>query len=538
MKVQIKSSVQAFKGQEAARTQAVNALANGLLTRAKALRARGVSIDYVDYIEKNLFIINEADALIPFHLNQIQQLHYRRKKEAEAAGKPKKFLVLKYRRGGFTTLEQGLSYSMMATRPNTECLTLAQDAESTQRIFKMVRLMHLMNPNAPKESGDSKREISYSTLNSSYYIHTAGSKSVARGQRLARMHGSEVAFWELPPDDIQNLVAGLSEAARMGEMVLESTANGAKGWFYHTFSEAMRGSNDWTPLFYPWYMDAANYIVPSEEDSEKILDTLDDEEALLVNTHGCTIGQLLWRRLKRFSLKKLFAQEYPSHWQEAFIVRGTTFFDPETLKWHAARCSTPLEDSQTGLTVWKKPEPGCTYVMGADCSEGVDMGDFSYAGVLNKATGEQVARMQMRCRPEVFGRKLVQLAKHYNKATIGVERNNHGHSVLNTILNVEKYSHIYYAKELLKTANGTVHSRKAGWLTNGSTRPVLLDDINAALEEKLILVNDAVFLEQCKVFVDRGGRYEAAQGEHDDGIIAWGIAWQVKKNTKKGLILT
>ena len=40
-----------------------------------------------------------------------------------------------------------------------------------------------------------------------------------------------------------------------------------------------------------------------------------------------------------------------------------------------------------------------------------------------------------------------------------------------------------------------------------------------------------------KVFVDRGTRYEADKGEHDDLVMAWGIAWQARKQPRKGTVL-
>ena len=339
-------------------------------------------------------------------------------------------------------------------------------------------------------------------------------------------------------DDIENSVAGLTEAARHGEVVFETTANGTTGWFYSKFKEAMEGNNSWTPLFYPWHEDPQNAIEPDELKYEEILDTIEEEEANFVDRHDCNIAQLNWRRIESKRLKKLFPQEYPSTWLEAFLTRGTMFFDTETIERHFRQATDPLKSSDE-LEVWVQPEAGCEYVAGADCSEGVANGDFSVMGVLNKTTGEQVARLRGRWRPEVFARKCVELCRKYNNALFGCEINNHGHSVMNTVVNTLRYRYIYYRRDSLrKNAKGQkVKEKKPGWHTNAQTRPLLLDELNEALEEDHMLANDKLFLAECKTFVDNGGKYEAAEGEHDDLVIAWGIAWQARKTPKKGTIL-
>jgi hypothetical protein len=394
-----------------------------------------------------------------------------------------------------------------------------------------------MNVNAPPIGYDSKSEISYPSMNSAFYIHTARGKSMGRGQTLYRVHGSEVAFWDMNSDDIDNLTVGVTEAARYGEIVYETTANGADGWFYHKYKEAMEGKNEWIPLFYPWYIDPMNYEEPSIAEHEMIIDTLDDEESELVDRHNLNIGQLYWRRNEKRRLKKLFAQEYPSNWTEAFLVRGSTFFNHDTVDKIARTCDDPIRDNDQ-ITVWKDPEPGVRYVCGADCSEGLDAGDFSVCGILNLTTGEQVARLMGRWRPEVFARKSIELCKKYNNAVFACEINNHGHSVMNTVMNTLHYKYIYYRMNDLKRSKGRkVKEKKPGWQTNAQTRPILLDDLNEALEEQYMIVNDQQFLMQCKTFVDRGGKYEASAGEHDDLVIAWGIAWQARKVPKKGTII-
>jgi hypothetical protein len=60
-----------------------------------------------------------------------------------------------------------------------------------------------------------------------------------------------------------------------------------------------------------------------------------------------------------------------------------------------------------------------------------------------------------------------------------------------------------------------------------------LDELNEALEQGHMGVNDRSFLVDCKTFIDTGTRAEASEGEHDDTIFAWGIAWQARKTLER-----
>ena len=67
-----------------------------------------------------------------------------------------------------------------------------------------------------------------------------------------------------------------------------------------------------------------------------------------------------------------------------------------------------------GLTVHVPPQPGHTYVIGADPAEGNPQSDESAAVVLDYANGEQVATLGLRCDPEMFAVHLDRLARLYD----------------------------------------------------------------------------------------------------------------------------
>ena len=469
--------------------------------------------------------------------NAMQKRHQAAKEKAIKAGKKPHFLLLKYRRGGLTTWEQATSYRMVCTQPNSTCLTLADTDQNTKAIFRMVALMLHLDPRCPSHPEESKSHIAFPDIHSHFHIGTAGAKALSRGDTLDRVHGSEVAWWRGDFDMIENLVAGLTEAARFGEVVFETTANGAYGWFYENFKEAMEGNNPWIPLFYPWFIDPINYIEPTPELTIQFHDTVSKDEMAVMNKYDLSLGQMLFRRAKQFERKKLFAQEYPESWEEAFVVRGFTFFDLTTLEKLSARCQEPI-DERDQITIWERPIAGEEYCAGADVGEGLQDGDFSVCGIVSRTTGKQVAVLRGKWRPEVFASKCVTLCKHYNEALFACEVNNHGHSVMNTVMNTLKYKNLYRRVRVLdrNKFGQEKQERVPGWRTDGKTRPILLDDLNEALENNYLLVNDKMFILEAKTFVDHGGKYEADSGQHDDSIMAWAIAWQCRKQKKKSYI--
>lgn len=492
-------------------------------------------IEPIDYAEKFVRITTEDDPplVIPFRRNPVQQVYYGKKLSAptpRATGK--RIIVLKSRRMGITTIEQALSYARCRTQRGSECITVAQTKPETEKIFKMVKRMHDDDPNKAKLNTDRKDALSYKLLRSTFTLSSAASTAVARGSTLSKVHGSEVAFWETNDQDTRNLIVALGEAARKGEMVLESTANGVGGFFYDTWKEAEEGKGIWSPIFLGWYMDSRNSVVPRPGEREQIIETLTEEEIFLVERFNCDIGQLAWRREKSKGgekAKKLFKQEYPATAEEAFISSGMSYFSIDTIETRMRQCKDPIRESE-GMAVWKDPQPGCRYIVAADTSEGTNGSDPSPIVVLEWETGEQCLRLNWSVKPHVLGRKCVELAKLYNGAIIAIECNNTGHSALNTVLNQENYGNVYYHENDVRDESRM--NTTPGWRTDGKTRPVLLGDLEDALEKNLFVFNDKLFLSQCRAFRDNGnGKAETGrgQGHHGDLVIAWGIAWQVRK---------
>jgi hypothetical protein len=307
--------------------------------------------------------------------------------------------------------------------------------------------------------------------------------------------------------------------------------------FHSLWAEAKSGANDFTTAFYVWWEDPAYRI------AGPALDDLTAEERRLKATWGLDDDQIRWRREKKRQLRDRFAQEYPEDDVTCFVASGRCCFDTQALLAIQSRIAgepapfllavlrsgkgAELSVSPSRLSVWKKPEGGRQYVIGADVGEGLTGGDASCACVLDRESGEQVVELHGRIAPDRFGHLLDALGRFYNLATIAVERNNHGHSTLNTLRNVCRYPRLYYHVRYDQTGRG---KPMLGWPTDQATKPILVDDLAAAIAGGHLLVHSSEFVDECFTFVTTdSGSQEAQEGKFDDRVMAAGIAWQARK---------
>lgn len=144
------------------------------------------------------------------------------------------------------------------------------------------------------------------------------------------------------------------------------------------------------------------------------------------------------------------------------------------------------------VRIYETPKADRKYALGADVAEGVESGDFSTAFVIDSDLN-QVASFHGHIDPDLFGKLLCKLGKHYNNAILALEINNHGHATMAKIKDLN-YPNIYYRMVLDELTNDM--TQKLGWQTNVKTKMLMLDDFVAAWRDNHIRIKDADLLRE------------------------------------------
>ena len=510
------------------------------------------------YIEKWLKIQTKDGTVEPLKLNEPQRRLMDEVERQEAAGKPVRIIILKARQMGFSTLTEAMIFYRTATAFATASLIVAHTDEATNNLFRMSRryydeLPPILRPmlrasNAQELDFDKplKSKIKAPGLGSRIRCATAGGKGVGRSYTLRCLHLSEYAFW---PGDKAETFTGLVQAVpdKPGTMiVIESTANGFddfKAKWDNAVEAQRRGEDGFVPVFFPWYeMQEYRRDVPPGF-------ALTQEERVIRETFGLDEEQMAWRRWCIANQCggdiNLFHQEYPATPDEAFISTGRCVFDQAALVLRREQVrkdawergvfrvqkgtdgrilSYEWTADQAGpIRIRKQPEKDVPYVIGGDTA---GTGSDYFAGqVLDNRTGEQVAVLHHQFGERMYAEQMYCLGMYYNSALIGVETNYSTYPEM--VLEELNYPKLY-VRERYDTYTGEM-AKAFGFDTNSKTRQVLVDGLKDAAQEALDTITDYDTLGEMLTFVyDEKWKGQAEQGEHDDLVMALGIAHAIR----------
>ena len=492
--------------------------------------AQKFKVDFPLYAKNVLRVVTKDGELVPFKLNQAQKLvHAKLDKQLKETGRVRA-LVLKARQVGISTYIEGRLFWRTTQTRNANAFVLSHLAESTNSIFQMVSTFYDNVPHKafqPSLTSRSAQTLLFQDINSRYRVGTARSAQTGRSQTNRFVHGSEVAFY---PQG-QDIVAGLLQSVgdKDTEVILESTANGAGGWFYEQVMKSLRGESEWIVCFVPWFV--------MDEYRRKLRPYFErtTEEEALSEKYDLDDEQLQFRRDKIDELGSLdlFRQEYPSNEMEAFLTSGRCFVEDNVLSAAEEECYTPDfigELSQSQLyerdsgpyREWHRPMDNESYVIGADIAEGLSHGDYSCAQVLD-ARGRQVACYHGHVDPWEFGEILSQLGQRYNGAYMVVERNNHGLTTLRRLQEINYPS--MFVESSVDGAYGDKMTKRGGFLTTSKTKPLIIDNLAALIRQRDAGVADVHLIRELRTYViNEKGATNAQSGCYDDRVMAFAIA--------------
>lgn len=515
--------------------------------------------DFEAFAEDQLKIMNKQGQIVPLVLNRAQR-HVLRlfALQMQHTGRIRA-IVLKGRQQGISTLTEALAYWMVMFTPGMRAFILTHEQSATDTIFEMAQRYHdNIDPVFRLQTKKSNvKELRFVT-ESGYQVATAGAKGAGRSKTIQFFHGSEVAWW---PNDRMH-AAGILQAvpdAPGTAVILESTANGTGNYFHEVWTKAWdalrfqydgdielmaKKHPDYIPIFVPWFWQE-EYRLPVPHGWRRSI-----EEEQLALRYGLGDEQLVWRRVKVETLgPDLFKQEYPNEPSEAFMRSGRLFFPAESLERildvvrepQAVGILVRERDTvrfvpQRGgwLRLWEFPDPNEHYVLGADVAEGLDEPhDRSVVEVIKRGiVSRQVAEAIPLVSPDELGKIILLIADFFGgNVWLGIERNSFGRSTVGVVLQ-QNYPYIYQMHKGDSEVMGERKTRKWGWETTSSSRPVLTADLQAALRDGSLEILSKEAYDELASFVILNGKPQAAKGCRDDIVMALGIAWQMHQRTR------
>lgn len=543
-----------------------------------------IARDFYLYCERNLMIKDKVSgAIVPLELNWAQKTLVDMVLNDLLNGRPVRYIILKARQMGLSTIIEALCYWWTSTHRNISSVIIAHEKEASKNLYEMFRRYYANSYPAfqPQLKYNTKNDLTFDASDDEKQeAIMAGKTMPGLGSRILTLvakedagrsgtnhffHGSEVAAWEDSADVISGALQTVPIAANTFAF-LESTAKGVGGYFFQEWMSAEKGESQFTPFFLAWHdheeyeLDPAGGLAPYT-DREKALiigDPNHPDEPSPFEKKNLNPQQMQrkisWRRRKMLDFKtdpQKFDQEYPDTPMIAFLSSGSYAFPVNRIlqMQDMAKLDTSLEygeivvrhtDNNTPyyvfesaeaspLKVWELATPGVKYCIGVDVAEGIEVsastgkeGDYSVIDVMDVETRKTVARWRAHIDPDLLGDVVFDLGMYYNVALVGVEANNHGIVTIQKLRN-RFYRNLYH-RETSEEEDFQTRTTLLGWLTTRKTKAMIIKDLAAAIRDGDIEDFDPVFLGEALVYVSNDrGQYGGKENGHDDTVMAKAI---------------
>lgn len=541
--------------------------------------------NHATFARESLTVENEQRALVPMVLGPGQIRLDEAIERQRKIGRPVRIIYLKSRRIQATTGTAARYFHQTAFAAGVHTVVLAHDDTSTRNIFGIYKRFHdtykpfslgrpvfvpsKVNPaegqwidgyGLPPSDPLSDRiyyEFGGDPKSSFIQIHTAGSVNFGRSFRITNVHFSEFPYY---PDPAGTLAAVMSAVPKLPDTcaIVEGTAKTIGDYFHTMWQQAMDPGSDseWLGIFMGWWEHPTNRM-PLAIPPDRFQDSLSREEWDLKGKYNLDLPQLNWRRwtiANDFNGDMTrFRREHPCTPEEAFAANSRTRFSiPHLTKiyFKAAPLAGELEVEDVGagekrlvlspnehgaFRVWRRPEKGRLYVLGADCAQGLDINegkgeanpDWTCGQVLDRDTGEQCAVLRARMMPGESGRYVARVGKFYNMAQICGERNpgGGGVSMLEAVINADYPPSLLYHRSVTPDRDPQIRGDRLGWDTSGVSRPQLISALDEVIRQLAITLHDPITVSELMTFVIKpNGKAEHQSGCHDDTVIALALA--------------
>lgn len=436
----------------------------------------------------------------------------------------------KDRTQGWTTFMQFLLYERFCRAGGGTGKCVSRKDEATEENFQILKSLMTQTPplvfprvlkgNLVRSNQKEVRVAHMDGRTSVVKCITSGDKGMGRGGAVRWWFIDEFAWWERGKEALGGALESWDDVPG-NFIVIVSTGRG-KERFYRYFMRAKRGDSRYKALFYGWldHPEKHQRFDTAEEKLEfaqsvGMLDKYGPEaETNLVRLHHASLEQLKWRREAIDDPKidgdlTVFNREHPTTWEDSFLTLESAVFPAAIL---AAREDQAIEMDEKclrgelfmvkeywsdtdgvaldadvefrkvpvrgGWRIYEEPRLGEVYAFGCDPAEGRVLladgkteGDYSTI-LMREVRSQRIAAIfRGHVSEQETARQVILGSAYFGRARGYVERNNHGHAVIQAIEHYGWGEILLTRERLTATESGKKMTREVGFLSKKDTKP-------------------------------------------------------------------
>jgi hypothetical protein len=328
---------------------------------------------------------------------------------------------------------------------------------------------------------------------------TSTASSAIRGFSISLLYLDEFAF--VPSNIAEEFFTSVYPTISSGtssKILISSTPNGMNH-FYKMWTEAVENQNGFLHI-------EANWRQVPERDQK----WADEQRAVL--------GE----------------QKYFQEVECEFMGSSGTLISASGLK--SLAFVTPLNKTESGISIYHQPIPGKSYMLVADTSRGKGL-DYSAFVVLDisEIPYKVVATYKNNdISPLVYPSMIKKIGEYYNSAYALVEINDNGQQVVDSLFDDYEYENILSSVEMkskMALTWGYGNKSNRGIRTTKSVKRLGCSVLKNLIESQQMIIQDFEIISELSTFVTNGTSFEAASGSHDDLVMCLVLfSWCTSQN--------
>jgi hypothetical protein len=456
--------------------------------------------EYVKCAEDPIYFIERYVKIITLDKGFVNISLYPFQKQAiEDINQNRRVILKAGRQLGKTTMIVGYILWYILFNQDKFVAILANKAPTAREILSRIKIAYEALPLWIQQGVKTWNKGDIELENNCRVMATSTASSAIRGFSISLLYLDEFAF--VPSNIAEEFFTSVYPTISSGtssKILISSTPNGMNH-FYKMWTEAVENQNGFLHIEANWRQ------VPGRDQK-----WADEQRAVL--------GE----------------QKYFQEVECEFMGSSGTLISASGLK--SLAFVTPLNKTESGISIYHQPIPGKSYMLVADTSRGKGL-DYSAFVVLDisEIPYKVVATYKNNdISPLVYPSMIKKIGEYYNSAYALVEINDNGQQVVDSLFDDYEYENILSSVEMkskMALTWGYGNKSNRGIRTTKSVKRLGCSVLKNLIESQQMIIQDFEIISELSTFVTNGTSFEAASGSHDDLVMCLVLfSWCTSQN--------